>query len=125
MSVVTLNIEEAVHFEPRCLADLYRSLGEIGAENVLCDTMEELTIQLVRADRLGKRGKTDEVAKIAKQIGPVADRIGLLGLGQVARDLVACIEQEDAASFGAVLARLSRMGDRSLTTIWDPQNMTV
>lgn len=125
MCVTRLKIEERVGFEPRRMADLYRTMGEIGAENVVCDTMEELTIQLVRADRLGKRGKFEEVAEIAHRIAPVAERIGLLGLGRVARDVVACARGDDLAAFSATLARLSRIGDRSLTAIWDPQGMMV
>lgn len=125
MTVTKLNFEERVCFEPRRMADLYTSMGEIGAENIVCDTMEELTIQLVRADRLGKRGKFDEVAEIALRIAPVADRIGLLGLGRVARDVARCAKADDLAAFGATLARLSRIGDRSLSAIWDPQGMMV
>lgn len=124
MSVANMKIDEAVIFEPRRLADLYRRLGEIGAENVLCDAMEELTIQLVRIEKLACRGRVTEVREIAEKIAPVAGRIGLQGLERVARDVSHCASNGDTAGFAATVARLERMGDKSLSAIWDPQGMS-
>ncbi|WP_138470953.1 hypothetical protein [Poseidonocella sp. HB161398] len=112
-----------MRFDSRKLADLYRTMGEIGAENVLCDTMEELTIQLVRIEKLGRRAKFDDVREIAERIAPKAEQIGLAGLGNVARAVADCVRNGDLAGFAATLARLSRMGDKSLSAIWDPQGM--
>lgn len=120
-----MSFDEAVRFDPRRLADLYRSMGEIGAENILCDTMEELTIQLVRIDKLGKRARIADVREIAERIAPRAEQIGLIGLGRVARDVAECVRNADHAGFAATLARLSRMGDKSLSAIWDPQGMMI
>lgn len=125
MSVTKIKVEEAVRFEPRRLAELYRRMGEVGAENVLCDAMEELTIQLVRIEKLAKRGRRAEVLEICEKIGPIAGRIGLQGLERVARDVVDCIRVRDEAGLAATVARLGRMGDKSLTAIWDPQGMLV
>lgn len=125
LSVADLKIEESVLFEPNRLADLYRRLGEIGAENVLCDAMEELTIQLVRIEKLARRGRIDDVRDIAEKIGPVSGRIGLKGLERVAANVAECARNGDNAGFGATVARLSRIGDKSLTAIWDPQDLSV
>lgn len=125
MSISNLKFEESVLFEPRCLADLYRRMGEIGAENTLCDAMEELTIQLVRIDKLAKRGRVDDVREIVQKIGPVAGQIGLQGLERVALDVAECILNGDDAAFAATVARLGRVGDKSLTAIWDPQGMSI
>ena len=43
---------------------------------------------------------------------------GLLGC-VVAMDLGACLHSRDLAARGAVHARLMRVGNRSLTAIWD------
>ncbi|MEM8554082.1 MAG: hypothetical protein AAGF71_04560 [Pseudomonadota bacterium] len=125
MSVTDLKVDEFVRFEPRKLADLYRTMGEIGAENVLCDAMEDLTIQLVRVEKLAKRDRLDSVHDVVMRIVPVAERIGLLGLARVARDVAGCIEVGDKTALAATLARLNRIGDKSLTAIWDPQNLSV
>lgn len=96
MSVANMKIDESVLFEPNRLADLYHRLGEIGAENILCDAMEDLTIQLVRIEKLARRGRRDEVAAIAGKIMPVAGRIGLQGLARVAGDVAHCAQNGDA-----------------------------
>jgi hypothetical protein len=44
-------------------------------------------------------------------------------LSQVARDLADCVTRKDAVAQAAVLARLVRIGDRSLTAVWDLQDM--
>ncbi|MGB0659348.1 MAG: hypothetical protein ACPGNV_04135 [Mangrovicoccus sp.] len=125
MGVVNLNVEENIRFDAGQLTQLYRSLGEVGAENLLCDAMEELAIQLVRAEKLGKRGRLSDVAEIADNLVPIASRVGLEGLSTVLEDLAKCARDYDVAAFNAVLARMQRMGDRSLSAIWDPQGMTV
>lgn len=125
MAVVNLKVEEAVRFEPRRLADLYRRMGEIGAENTLCDAMEELTIQLVRIEKLAKRGRISDVCDIAEKIAPVAGQIGLRGLECVAYDVAACGRNGDFTGFAATVARITRMGNKSLTAIWDPQGMMI
>lgn len=125
MCVINLVFDEAVRFEPSRLADLYRRLGEVGAENALCDAMEELTIQLVRIDKLAKRDKVDDVCQIAEKIAPVAGQIGLRGLECVAYDVAACGRNGDHHGFAATVARIGRMGNKSLSTIWDPQGMSI
>ncbi|MBE3639370.1 hypothetical protein [Mangrovicoccus algicola] len=118
-----MTFDEAVRFDPRRLADLYRTMGEIGAENVLCDTMEELTIQLVRIEKLGRRARLQEVREIAERIAPRAEQIGLAGLAGAARAVADCVRLGDRTGAVATMARLSRMGDKSLSAIWDPQGM--
>jgi len=43
----------------------------------------------------------------------------------VARDLIRVTEAGDMAAQAAVLARLERIGQRSLTAVWDLHDMTV
>jgi len=123
--VSQLKFDEAIRFEPRRLADLYRTMGEIGAENVLCDAMEELAIQLVKLEKLGRRAQFDEVVNIATRLAPVAERIGLLGLARVCHDVADCARSGDLNGFAATMARMARIGDKSLTAIWDPQGISI
>lgn len=125
MPIATMKLDESVLFEPDRLAELYHRLGEIGAENILCEAMEDLTIQLVRIEKLARRGRRDEVRTLAQSIAPVARRIGLQGLARVAGDVAHCAGNGDSAGYAATVARLSRIGDKSLIVLWDPQGLSV
>lgn len=118
MSVANMKIDESVLFEPNRLADLYHRLGEIGAENILCDAMEDLTIQLVRIEKLARRGRRDEVAAIAGKIMPVAGRIGLQGLARGRRGCGALCAERRCGGLcrdrGAAVADRRQIPDRAL-----------
>ncbi len=51
----------------------------------------------------------------------MADRLGLTLLAQVAGDVIALCGARDDAALAATVARLDRVGERSLCAIWDAQ----
>lgn len=65
------------------------------------------------------------LAAAARGIQPIATEIGMPLLGQVTRDVCACIESGDAIALGATLARLLRVGERSLYAVWDLQDLSI
>jgi hypothetical protein len=46
-------------------------------------------------------------------------------LSRVADDVTKCIDAGDQVAIAATLARLLRIGERSLTAIWDMQDVIV
>ena len=46
-------------------------------------------------------------------------------LARVAGDVTRCIDAGDGVALAAVLSRLIRIGERSLTAIWDTQGLRV
>jgi len=54
----------------------------------------------------------------------LAWQIGLLSLAGVAMDLGSCIERGDEPAIAAIRARLMRVGNRSLTEIWEGPGIT-
>ena len=49
----------------------------------------------------------------------IAEQVGLEKLAHVAGNVICAIDQTSPVAIGATLTRLIRIGDRSLTAIWD------
>lgn len=116
---------EQVRVDADRLTELCVRLGESGAEEVMCRTMEELAVQLAQIEKEFRRGAVTEMGQLALLIVTGADRIGMQALARVAMDVVQCIDAGDEVALSAVLARLLRIAERSLTAIWDIQDLSV
>ncbi|AKO98272.1 hypothetical protein [Marinovum algicola] len=116
-----LAYDEGVRLDQERIEDLYRRMGDAGAEDVVCRALEEIAVRMSYANKLHKRGDLAEMRKCLRSLSRIADQIGMVALSSVARDVCACIDQNDAVAMAATLSRLARTGDRSLTAIWDLQ----
>ncbi|MEL7091678.1 MAG: hypothetical protein AAFN94_08090 [Pseudomonadota bacterium] len=125
MTVSYIRPQEPVHVDHDQLGTLYSDMGHIGAEDVVCRAMEELALRMAHCDRLYRAGEMDELRKAARSLIAIADQIGMHLLARVAGDVTTCIDQSDPVALGATLARLMRTGERSLTAIWDLQDITI
>ena len=101
------------------LQALYSELGDVGAEDVVCRAMEELAVRLSYAEKLSRRGDYKDMQKVVRSLIAIADQIGMNSLARVARDVCDCVEAGDEVALGATLSRLVRIGERSLSAIWD------
>lgn len=124
-NITTLVFEEQVRLDSDRLADLYVQMGEVGAQDVVCRAMEELTVRLARVNASYLADKRRELRKGAKGLIGIADQIGMYRLATVARDVCNCVDQNDLLALGATLARLQRIGDSSLSAVWDLQDLSV
>ncbi|MFO1175636.1 MAG: hypothetical protein U1E48_10610 [Paracoccaceae bacterium] len=122
--LAVLRHEEGVRLDPDPLVALYSELGESGAERVLCRAMEDLRSRLSEILRHADEGRGTPVARTARQLGAVAAQIGLPTLARVAGDVVYSTEAGDPTAQAATLARLVRIGERSLSAVWDLRDMT-
>ncbi|WP_397544007.1 hypothetical protein [Roseovarius salis] len=113
-----LRQDETAGFDPGRIDDLFTQLGPAAAEELVCRTLEELAARLTHAERCHRRGRLDEMRKTARGLCGVSDQLGLVLLARVARDVIACAELGDRVALAATLARLLRVGERSLTEVW-------
>lgn len=125
MEAVDLRPEESVRLNPNRLTELFVQLGNRGAEGVVCRAMEELAVRLADIETAYWQGEFVKVAKGARGLIAIAEQIGLNGLSQVARHVVVTAAQDDPTAISATVARLVRIGDRSLSAVWDAQDMSV
>lgn len=55
----------------------------------------------------------------------IADQIGMHMLSRVATDVTMAIDDNNTVAIASTLARLLRIGERSLTAIWDSQDLSL
>ena len=115
----TLPVTEPVRVDVRRVGDIVNELGESAAQNVIELALGQLAGALTATDEALARGDLAGATGHADQLSRLAWQIGLLSLAGVAMDLCACAERHDPGALAAVRARLMRVGNRSLTAIWD------
>ena len=117
--ISALVMSESVRVDARRLADIVAQLGEGSAHAVIGLALEQLATALTDADGALRAGRTGDAAALAERMARLAWQIGLLSLAGVAMDLGAALDRDDPAALAAIHARLMRVGNRSLTAIWD------
>ncbi|KRS19829.1 hypothetical protein [Roseovarius indicus] len=117
--VTLLRQSETVRLDPDRLDELFLQLGHQAAEDVVCRALEELAARLTHVERFYRQGKMRDMRKCARSLGAIADQLGMEALARVARDVSGCSDAGDAVALAATLARLLRVGEVSLTEIWD------
>ncbi len=123
--LAVLRHDEGVRLDPDRLVALYSDLGEAGAEQVVCRAMEELAGRLTEIQRFADDGEIAAMTRSARLLVKVAEQIGMLTFARVAGDVLRATAAGDRAAQAATLARLVRIGDRSLNAIWDLRDMTI
>lgn len=121
--IKALAISEAVRVDAKRVGDIVRELGETAAQNVIGVALEQLAGALTATDEAYRGGDQVTAATHAEQLSRLAWQIGLLSFASVAMDFGACVERRDKVAMMAVHARLMRVGNRSLTVIWDRSNL--
>ncbi|WP_347139227.1 hypothetical protein [Paracoccus sp. SSK6] len=117
--ITALAVSEPVRVDSRRVGDIVTELGETAAQNVIGLALEQLAGALTAADRAIRDADLPEAGRQCDLLARLAWQIGLLSLAGVAMDLGACTERRDPVAVGAIHARLMRVGNRSLTAIWD------
>lgn len=117
--ITALAVSEPVRVDSRRVGDIVTELGETAAQTVIGLALEQLAGALTAADRAIGAEDLAEAARQCDMLAQLAWQIGLLSLAGVAMDLGGCVEKRDPVALGAIHARLMRVGNRSLTAIWD------
>lgn len=125
MQVLHIKPMEQVQVDQDRLGALYSRLGAAGAEDVVCRALEELAYRLAHCTALYQAEKWPELRKNTHSLIAIADQIGMLALSHVAGDVTYCIDRADTNAVASTLSRLIRVGERSLTAVWDIQDFSI
>ncbi len=124
-NILTVVHTENVHLDPDKLSDLYKELGARGAEDVVCRAIEELAVRLTHCERLWRHDDMVNLRKSARSLIAISEQVGMVAMSNIASDVTSAIDSEDGAAVAATLFRLIRVGERSLTAIWDQHDLSV
>ena len=117
--IAVLDVDEAVRIDLQRLEQIIHELGEATAVQVIGAALEQLALALTRTLAAGEVGDLADVVTHAEQLARLAWQVGLVTLAGVAVDVGSCAERQDRAALAATSARLRRIGNRSLTEIWE------
>lgn len=120
-----LKQNETVWLDADRLALLCQQRGPDAAEDMVCRALEQLANRLGRTEACYRSGRMQDMRKSARSLIAMSDQIGMRHLARVASDVTACLDAGDAVAVGATLARLLRVGERSLCDIWDLQDLGI
>ncbi|PYF09722.1 hypothetical protein C8J30_10793 [Rhodobacter viridis] len=124
-AIEKLRMDEPVRLDPDRLVVLYAELGQLAAERLIAAAMEDLAVHLVAVQLAAKDQRVDLLDRASVEIARLSRQVGMMLLSRVALDLQACVRNDDRIGQAAVLARLVRLAERSLTAVWDYQDMQV
>ena len=118
-TIAVLTVDETVLIELQRLEQIIQELGEATAAQVIGAALEQLALALTRTVAAGAAGDLAGVVTHAEQLARLAWQVGLVSLAGVAVDVGSCAERQDRTALAATSARLHRIGNRSLTEIWE------
>ncbi len=119
LKVAVLSVDEDVRIDQRRLDEIVAELGRRAAHELIGAALEQLAIGLRETLHAAAADDCARVAAHADRLSRLAWQVGLVTLAAVAVDAGQCAERGDRLALQAVLARLERIGNRSLTEIWD------
>ena len=117
--ITELRPVERIVIDTAVLDDLFHQLGDMGAEAVVMDRVEGISDRLSRVDELLRRGDLAPIGELAQTVCEFCQEIGLTSLARVSRDMGITARRNDPVALRAVWERLVRIGDRSLTQVWE------
>ncbi len=110
---------ETARFDRIRLEELILELGEPGAERLVGRALDTIAVRLNRCERAWRSDDHERLISSADDLAKCAERIGLVTLDRVARDVILATRASDSPALGATLARLVRVGEASLMSAWD------
>lgn len=122
---MVLPVKERAFVESSQIDLLRAQLGASVAEGVICRALEELGHRLGRVERFLETNDMTDLHRTVRSVAAIAAQIGLAGLVQVAGDVQQCQEDGDHTALHATTARLIRVGEQSLTAIWDTHDQLI
>ena len=122
--VTTLPLGEPARFNPGHLEKLCERLGELRAEAEVAHALDRLATLLDEVMRIGTTGRRSDLEEVLAALVRDAQLIGMATLARVGRDVLECLDAGDTTALAATLARLMRVGDRSIHAIWDLEDVS-
>ena len=121
--VTVLHQGEGPSIDGDLLSALYRTLGPGAAERLVCDAIEQLAVALTLCADLYEAPDHAELARTLGDMTRISEQVGLNGMSLVASHVLNAVNQRDPVALAATMSRLMRVGQASLTAVWDVHDL--
>jgi hypothetical protein len=122
--ITELPLGEPARFNPGQLEKLCDRLGEQRAEAEVALALDRLSRQLDAVARLRAGGDRPALEAALAALVADAQLIGMATLAGVGRHVLDCLGSGDGIALAATMARLERVGDRSIHAVWDLEDLS-
>jgi len=110
---------EMIFVDPAPLKELARARGLPRAEFIASTAMEEIAERLSAAEAAWDAGEFARLGKTSRMLVGLAEELGMETLASVAGHISVETQSADATALAALVARLTRVGEASLSALWD------
>lgn len=117
--VVCLEHDEPTRFDADRLETLCLTLGDAEAEAAVAEALTRIATMVDDLDWLIATAHPSLLRLCLESLARDADMIGMTTLSHVAEAAADTLERDDPAARAAALARLRRIGERSILAVWD------
>ncbi|MEJ6393203.1 hypothetical protein V8J82_08055 [Gymnodinialimonas sp. 2305UL16-5] len=121
--IMELDIQEPARFNPDRLEELCHRIGEVRAEAEVALALHRIS-ELLPTLRTAMRDDEEAFLTALDTIVADAELIGMATLGRVARSVLDSFATNNLVALAATLARLERVGDRSIHAVWDLEDLS-
>lgn len=122
--ITELAPEEPARFNPERLEELCLKIGEVQAEAEVALALHRISEHLPTLDALLRNDESAFPVAI-DQIAKDAELIGMATLARVARGVLDSYATRNHVALAATMARLDRVGERSIHAVWDLEDLSV
>ena len=123
--VARLSVNEVILLDSDKLVDLCATLGEAGAEARVSQTMISLAHGVTGIEDAYVAQDLKLLTKRVEELTALADGIGMSTFVEVAADVIGCAKSAQMVPLAATLTRLMRIADKSISAVWDMENMSL
>jgi hypothetical protein len=116
-------MEEPARFDPERLEDLCRRIGEVRAEAEVALALHRISEGLPKLLGLLDQDESTFLREV-DQVARDAELIGMSTLSRVAQSVLDNYARADPVALSATLARLERVGERSIHAVWDLEDLS-
>lgn len=124
VDITELPLEEPARFNPGQLEALCDKIGELRAETEVAHALDRLSSHLTVIGKVAAEHQFELLDVTLTGLISDSSLIGMATLARVAQDVQACMNFGDQTALAATLARLQRVGDRSIHAVWDLEDVS-
>ncbi len=118
-NVVGFRPVELIFVDAGHLGEIARDRGRPRADYIAHNAIEEIAERLNAAEAAWVAGEFTRLGKLSRSLVGVSDQMGMETLSRVAAMVAENAQSRDDLALAALVARMVRVGEGSLSAIWD------